>query len=237
MDYLPNEIVDHILYFTKTPLNILKKVNRYFAQNAVKIRIGNHMNFGDFKKLQTLTDLGLFDDEILTCHLDFFNFDIINTLTIKTNELINDDVLGELSNLKHFGLHNNRIVTDDGLAQLMNLQYLRLNGNTEITDNGIKNLTNLTNLDLFNLVSRGSDRNVITNEGISGLTNLTSLCLAQNDLITDKGISNLTNLTYLDISYTENITDKGIEKLIKLKKIIYCGSKVNKDAVDRLLNL
>jgi hypothetical protein len=167
MNDLPNEIIDHILYFTIIEIKILSKVNKYFKQNAFKIRLGDMIIIDDFKHLLKLTKLDISEnvsnDEIMT---GFYNAMKINNNKAVPDIKINDEILRELDNLISLNLTNNK----------------------EITNRGISNLTNLTSLELYH-------NTMITD--IHTLTNLISLCIADNNLISDYQLKKLPKLKCL----------------------------------------
>lgn len=192
----PAEIIDHILYFTKTKLYILKQVNRYFRKNCFRIRFENIIDINDFDNL--------FQQTVFTYnHVNGAIFHLIKDVNLT------DDIFSELINLKFLELHYDNKITNKGISELINLKFIDLSGNPNITDEGLSRLTNLTKLNLRN-------NKVITDKGLQTLTKLVKLNVSYNNLITDNGISNLTNLTSLNV-YRSEITNYGITALSNLK--------------------
>lgn len=112
MNNLPNEIVDHIIYFTSNNIFDLCLINKYVNQNSKKIRIITIDNQYPLLRDQHLTELT--------------NLTVLN---LSCNNYITDDGIYKLINLTDLNLANNFRITDDGISGLTNLKHLNLYDN------------------------------------------------------------------------------------------------------------
>lgn len=132
MNNLPLELVDHILYFTTNRINVLNKVNKYFDKKIFEIKLGNSINFDNFKELSKLTELDLKSN---------YRFGFGNKFSVS----ITNNILAELDNLISLDLSYNRTITD--ISTLTNLEKLILEGNYIITADHLVGLNKLKHID------------------------------------------------------------------------------------------
>ena len=151
LNIIPEEIIKYIISLTENKVYDLCLVNQYFDNNCKIIKIV------DNNKYPKITNHKL---KIL------INLTSLN-LGSKDNIITNEGIK-ELTNIKFLNLFDNNKITDDGIKGLINLSSLNLLLSNKITDDGVRGLTNLTYLYLY-------DNNIITNQGIKVLTNLKKL--------------------------------------------------------------
>ncbi len=150
----------------------------------------------------------------------------------------NADLLVLSRSLTQLDLSWDNIVTDDTLSQLTNLRSLNLSNNRKITGAGVVSLTNLTKLDVgFPNALTDSDfqfpllttlkihcNKKLTDAVCAACPNLTDLDVYSNKCITDAGLAHLPNLTRLSLWNDTRITDEGLANVPRLRALDLTGT-------------
>jgi len=123
----------------------------------------------------------------------------LQTLVLFNDKLIDDNILKNLSQLRHLKLPLNEKITDIGLGYIPLITNLILNYNKNITNEGLKYIPHVTSLNLE------WNKN-ITNDGLKYIPLITNLDLSSNENITDLGLQYIPHITNLNLYYNKNIT-------------------------------
>ncbi|MGV8949383.1 MAG: hypothetical protein ACOH2E_08525, partial [Candidatus Paracaedibacter sp.] len=140
--------------------------------------------------------------QVLNLTNDPYNSDPSN---INIRNIITNDTLSRLTNIRELNLYNNERITGDALSCLTNLKKINLEFNEMIGDDTLKYLTNLQELNL-------RENEIITTQSIRYLTNLTSITICTITCISEYG----------DPTYNP-IFGPVLETLPKLKHLKLCS--------------
>lgn len=185
------------------PVTTLRRVNKWFAANALRLIISS-------LKYPKLTDEAL---EMLPCLTDLYLHSIGGRRITTTG-------LRSCRGLKYLNLnYNDRITTLP--PTLTTLTILKISGNELITNDHLRGLTSLTFLDLSN-----NER--ITDVGLKHCAGITKLYLGNNKMITAAGLAHLPLLENLDLSEQETVT--SLENCSVIKKLCLRHNKGIDDA-------
>jgi len=192
----------------------------------------------NFKNLQNLTELNLFDNKLNNLPEWFGNLKKLSILDLSSNQLDSlPESFNNLQDLSECNLSNNSFKTiPDCIGNLQNLVVLNLNNNElKNIPEVLNNLINISQLSLaFNQIIYLPDyittltklksleiRNNLLKklpEGFGNLINLDQLYLSSNQLdILPQDISNLQNLTIIHL--TDNLLSRLPDNFCKLYKI------------------
>lgn len=219
------------------PLEIWCKIIRY-QRHMVWSLFGLDTDWSDTSIISLVYNVNNDEDQYFICKdsrlFDYF-IDSIPTINLIFNKTIKNDHLFQTPMiLTKVILCENNIITDDGLVKLTNLRSLDITRNRTITDQCVSRLTRLEVLHL-------RENRIITDAGLITLNQLTHLNLLFNNNITDTGISHMTTLEELYISWNGNITSKALHLMTNLHSLGAVGNDniklVDVANLTRLINI
>ena len=135
---------------------------------------------------------------------------------------LSNEYLALLSNVKRINLslrnihYSNDLVTDDGLIHLVNVKEIDLSRRRNITDNGLSHLTQLKKLIINDCR--------ITGSCFSNFSKLKTLSFKNCNLLQEDNLSELKSLTSIDLSNSLSVTNDVLSKLthVKIVNISQC---------------
>ena len=225
LSYLENTI--YVTSINKLLYSYRKHI-KYHLKEFYKSRI-------TYEELSKLTYLkGLFLDYNDYSFQEIPNFNLLY-LSLHKNDIIRN--ISHLSSLISLTLSENDLICENQLINMQNLKYLDLKNNKVISSNIFKYLPNLKTL----LIKKwyGTcylDSNFDNN--IKHLSGLTYLCSDANRMITDDNFKYLTSLKKLKLRGFHDLTDNAFLNLTNILDFeLHCVIKIDGSCFKYLINL
>ena len=197
-----------------------------YITNLTHLSVGKNLfNIEGISRLHNLTYLNINSETYISDNNYFKYMPKLTYLDCSYNNMITDEALIYLHNLKYLKKCN-QLLSDNSLRYLNNLIFLDCGYNNNFTNYSFSKLTNL------NVLLCGYNKH-IRNKTLSFFPNLKHLHCCRNKYISDIGVNSLMNLLVLDVGNNTSITHNSI---IKLNKLIFLDYRRNINIDITLLN-